>query len=56
MHSAIEGSKKSKAKLFSINDWEKVILKARRKDKNERLHPYHSIMLWSITISMISRS
>ena len=40
MHSAIEGSKKSKSKLFSMNDWGKVILKARRKDKNERLHPY----------------
>ena len=39
-HSAIEGSKKSKSKLFSMNGWEKVVLKARRKYKNERLHPY----------------
>ena len=28
MHSAIETSKKLKSKLFTMNDWEKVVLDA----------------------------
>ena len=39
MHSAIETSKQTK-KLFSMKDWEDVIINARTRDKNLKRHPY----------------